>query len=276
LVVLYSIYGGNPSGKTTAEKYPLPQEISVIKTDLPYQKRGDDKVVKTSDIPFDKHFFIRTSRYTLSKNQDWFPSRLLGHIASLPLKAYFWDWDMGWGPDKDRARAALSMLEKDSSLDNLTIRLNHNEPLKDLGRLFSEEKLTKRNPVLARATLGLLSTLGGELFAELSRSDYYNPYTHTAVNYSNVESIFAHEVGHSKDFQRFKHDWIYSLARVIPPVMLYQEWQASSNAKKVMSKDDKNQFFRYLIPAFMTYVLSVLRVNKKVSEARKRRRSSFT
>jgi len=213
-----------------------------------------EKIINTKDIPFDKHFFIKTDRYTLTKNQDWLPSRMIGHVGSLPFKLLFWDWDMGWGPDRDRARVALSILENEKNLKNITMRLNYNEPLYDVYRLFTESALKERNPFLARATLGLFSTLGGELFAELGRGDYYNPYTQTAVNYSNVESIFAHEVGHAKDFKRFNEDWIYSICRPLPPVMLYQEAKASLNAKELLSPNDSNQIYRYLVPAFLTYV----------------------
>jgi len=289
VAILYSCTGGNPSCKNVKEKYSLPPEINVVETDLSCSERKSlitltnevgqmsnqtklEKIIKTKDIPFDKHFYIKTDRYTLTKNQDWLPSRIIGHIGSLPSKLLFWDWDMGLGPDGDRARAALSMFENKNNLKNITIRLNYNEPLYDAYRLFTEPALTKRNPFLARATLGLLSTLGGELFAELSRGDYYNPYTHTAVNYSNVEAIFAHEVGHAKDFKRFNKDWIYSLCRAIPPVMLYQEAKASLNVKELLSPDDSNQFYRYLVPAFMTYVLGMAskmirrRIMKKQSE----------
>jgi len=289
LTTLYCLTGGNPSGKSVQEKYSLPAEIRVVETDLPFFERKKlitftnefgrvikeeklEKIINTKDIPFSKNFYIKTDRYTLTKNQDWLPSRVIGHVSSLATKLLFWDWNMGWGPDGDRARAALSMIENKNSLKNVTLRLNYNEPCYDIFRLFTEPALKKRNPFLARATLGVLSTLGGELFAELSRGDYYNPYTHTAVNYSNVEAIFAHEVGHAKDFKRFNTDWIYSLCRAIPPVMLYQEAKASLNAKELLSPDDSNQFYRYLVPAFMTYVLGLTarmirrRITKKQSE----------
>jgi hypothetical protein len=280
LAFLYLCTGGNPSGQSVSQKYSLPQEIKVVETDLPshdvifpvsvtnelgqVQKQVKlEKIVNTKDIPFDKHFYIKTDRYTLTKNQDWLPSRALGHVFSLPFKLFFFDWDISWGPDGDRARVALSMLENKNHLNNLTVRLNYNEPIYDTFRLFTEPALRERNPFLARATIGLLSTLGGELFAELRRGDYYNPFTHTAVNYSNVESIFAHEVGHAKDFQRFDNDWIYSFARVVPPVMLYQEAQASLNAKNLMSPKDSNQVYRYLLPAFLTYAWATYRIFKR-------------
>jgi hypothetical protein len=125
-------------------------------------------------------------------------------------------------------------------------------------RMFKDEKITDRNPLIYRATYGALTCLMHDLFACLSRGDYYNSATQTLVNYSNIESVFAHELGHNKDFKSYPNDWVYSMARAIPPVMLYQEWQASTIARdKVTSPDDKNQFFRYNIPGFITYAMAV-------------------
>jgi hypothetical protein len=266
LAMLYMNAGGNPSGKTTIEKYPLPNEINVVETDLPYNfvtnSFGNiEKILQTKDIPFDKHFYIKTDRYNFTKNQDWLPSRLIGHITSLPVKLFFWDWQVGWGPDGERSQAMLSMLEKNKNIKDITVRMNYNEAIYDMYRMFTEPKLRERNPFFARATLGVLSSIGGELMAELNRGDYYNPFTSTAVNYSNVEAIGAHEIGHHMDFRRFDTDWIYSLSRAIPPIMVFQEGAASMNAKdKLLSKADFNQAYRYLLPAFLVYCLGAYRI----------------
>lgn len=266
LALLYMNTGGNPSGKSTIEKYPLPTEIRVLDTDLPSYNQTNEvgeisRVVNTKDIDFDKHFYIKTDRYHLTKNQDWIPSRIIGHLSSLPRKLFFWDWNISWGPDQERSRAALSMLENNKDIKDITVRLNYNEAIYDGYRMFTEDKLIERNGFIPRATLGVIYTLAGELLAELNRGDYYNPFTKTAVNYSNVESILAHELGHHKDFQQFDRDWIYALSRVLPPVMLWQEGVASVNANSgIMSKDDGNQFMRYLLPAFLTYCIGAYRM----------------
>ena len=78
-----------------------------------------------------------------------------------------------------------------------------------------------------------------------------------------MESIPAHEIGHNKDFSRFSTDWVYGLSRAIPPVMVYQEWKASDNARGLIIKKDDWQFNRYLIPALGTYVLGAWGMMKK-------------
>lgn len=284
LAALYMTYGGNPSGKTNAEKYPLPAEIRVLETTLPYEERKvpmytdkngvsreTEKIVKTAKIDFSKDFQMKTERYNLIKAHDWKPLRIIGHINSLPMRLYFFDWDIGWGPDAERTKSVVSMLEGDKSNDGLTVRLNHNKALKDAYRMFTEKDLTDRNPFLYRATFGVASCLLNEIWASLGRGDYYNPTTKTLVNYSNIESIFAHEAGHNRDFRRFSTDWVYSLSRMLPPVMLYQEWQASTNARdKILSKDDGNQFYRYLIPAFATYVIAMVNRFKQATKKKKK------
>lgn len=266
-------------------EYQLPQEISVVETSLPFKTKGRvwtsenkdgtmkekqelEKIVKTDDIDFSGDFSIETDRYTLVKGDDWLPSRILGHVASLPTKLYFWDWNAGIGLDEDRTRAVLSMLENNENIKDLTVRINHNEPIYDCYRLFGDENVAERNNFFARALLGVPSSIFGELFSELRRGDYYNPMNQTAVLYSNIESVSAHEIGHHQDFQRFDSDWEYSMARAFPPATLYQEWQASQNAKGSLESSDKWQFNRYLLPAFFTYLLAGYALSKRVLKVR--------
>ena len=122
--------------------------------------------------------------------------------------------------DAEKSKAVLSILESNKNIKDLTVRINHNEPIYDCYRLFSDEKVKKRNNWFARTLIGVPSSILGELFAELRRGDYYNPMNQTAVLYSNIESIAAHEIGHHKDFQRFTSDWEYSMSNIffIPQV----------------------------------------------------------
>jgi hypothetical protein len=263
----------NYDPKPVDMRYNLPAEICVQETNLPFHTREvkkkvktesgieekvvEEKFVNTSEIDFSEDFDITTERYHFVKDKDWLPSRIIGHTFSIPGKILFMDWNYGWGQDADRTKAALSMIEENKEIKDLTIRLNHNEAFYDMYRMFTEDKLTERNNFFARATLGTLLSLGNEIWAEFSRGSYYNPFTKTVVCYSNIESITGHEIGHHQDFQRFDSDWLYMLGRTLPPITLYQEWQASTNAQdKILSKDDSWQFNRYLMPAFGTYVLA--------------------
>jgi hypothetical protein len=288
LAVWYSLTG-NSNPKPVDYRYNLPAEIKIVETDLPYETRpvkiielkskidfsGNvleekvekvelEKIVKTKNIDFSKDFTIKTDRYRFVKGEDWLPSRLVGHVLSAPGKLFFWDHNYAWGQDADRTKAALAMVENDKDIKNLTIRLNHNEGFYDMYRMFTEEKLCNRNNIVARGLIGVPLSLGDEIWAEFSRGSYYNPLTQTVVCYSNIESITAHELGHHKDFQKFDRDWLYMISRVVPPVMLYQEWKASNNAAKIMSKDDEWQFNRYLMPAFLTYCLATYGMMKKL------------
>ncbi|MEK6760871.1 MAG: hypothetical protein AABX93_03030 [Nanoarchaeota archaeon] len=249
------------------QRYPLPSEIKVAGTTLPYETRngkfGLEKIVKTEDIDFSKDFEIETERYHLVKDNDWLPSRLVGHVFSVPAKLIFWDSDFGWGLDEEKSRAVLSMLEKNKDLKDLTIRINHNEAFYDWYRMMFNDVLRERNPFLYRLGIGTFGTLGSEVWGEFFRGDYYNPLTKTVVLYSNIEAISAHELGHHKDFSRFDTDWLYSLSKFIPFVVLNHEGRASLNAKEIMAKEDEWQFDRYLIPAFFTYALGSIPLAKK-------------
>lgn len=283
-LALWYVLTGQPSNyPSSTQRYNLPDEIKVLETSLPYKTKeikvptgpsnGSveegfrvelEKIVETKNIDFSEDFEIKTDRYRLVKDDDWIPSRLVGHLLSLPRKLLFWDWDVGWGLDAEKSRAVLSMLENDKDVKDLTVRINHTEAFYDWYRMMNEDKLTERNPFLYRLVFGSLDTLINEVWAEFGRGDYYNPLTKTAVVYSNIESITAHELGHHKDFARFDTDWVYDMTRFLPPVMLYQEAAASIKARSIMSKEDKWQFNRYLVPAFLTYVLATIGAMKKI------------
>ena len=272
LTALYSFNRIDNSAKDPTIEYPLPAEIKVTETTLPFEARcvGEansildgvvepviEKWVKTEDIDFSKDFEIKTERYNFASSDDMILSKWWGQgVGSLAAKLFFWDWDMGRGLDETRTREALGILENNEQLRDLTVRVNHNRVWYDTWRLFNDEEVKERNPFLARLLIGLPGTFLGEFFSELTRGDYYNPMTQSAILYSNVESISAHELGHHQDFQRFDSDWLYTMGSVIMPVRLFKEAKASLFARDILSEHDSDQFNRYLVPAFATYLLA--------------------
>lgn len=275
-LALWYIMNSAPSNPVPSSvRYPLPDHIDVVKAEYVNNqgnqveiesKNGslETIVLKTKDIDFDEDFKLETKRYRLVKDDDWLPSRLVGHTAAMFTRLFFWDWDAGWGLDEEKSKTVLSMLESKEELKGLTVRINHNEGFYDWYRMNTQNDLTERNPFLYRWTVGSLVSFKDEIFAEFARGDYYNPLTKTVVLYSNIESVSAHEFGHHADFERFDTDWVYDISRILPPVMLYQEWQASKTyATKIMSEEDGWQFNRYLIPAFGTYCLATLGATRR-------------
>ncbi len=285
-------YAFNSAPNKPREEYPLPEQIKVVSAKYvendgdtvridtlgnvfvngKKQKESLEKLLSTKDINFDEYFEINTERYKLTKNDDWLISRVCGQILSIPIKILLLDHNMGWGLNDENSRAVLSMLENNPEIKDLTVRINHNEALYDGIRLFTDEKVKERNNIIARSTLGVLICIKDELWAELFRGDYYNPMSQTVVTYSNIASIPGHEIGHHKDFQRFNSDWEYTLCRFFPPVMLYQEWVASKNSQNMLTNYDQYQFNRYLIPAFLTYILAAWTIGDRFIKKNKLRK----
>jgi len=224
--------------------------------DLPEVIETTDGPLYTKDINFDDEFEIETDRYRIVKDKDMALSRGIGWLVSLPTRLILWDYDMCDGLDEERTKQVLATLENDESLSGITVRINHTSAIEDLKRLFNDPNVLERNSGFARGTLGLLYWLGGDMIDELRRGDYYNPYTQTVIVYSNVETIPSHEIGHFKDYIRHDRDWWYSLLRVFPPATLYQEARASLYGKDMLGPDQNYQFYRYLIPAFATYIFA--------------------
>lgn len=280
LALWYVFTGPSDEQRNKQNKYSLPREICVTETSLPYKTRervwksvgvdGKEKtkidleyIVNTEEIDFSSSFSIKTERYKIVKEEECLPSKIISHICSIPSKIYFWDLNAGWGLDAKRTKAVLAMLENNNNISNLTVRINHNEVLYDCYRLFSDKSVSKRNNLFARLFWGCSVCLGAELLSGLSRGDYYNPATQTVVLFSNIESMSGHEIGHHQDYQRFESDWKYAIVDILPPLKLYKEWRASQNSKELLSKDDEWQFNRFLLPAFLTYLIASYAISKK-------------
>jgi len=289
-LVLYYFLTGHHPNVPDREKYPLPQEIKVIQANYT-NKTGEEisiggknlrfhearkqlnleeRAINTDDIDFSKDMQLTTKRYNFARDKDYMVSRAIGWLVSLPRRLILFDYDISNGLNAEKTKSVLAKLENDTTLKNLTVRVNHNEPLYDTKRLFRDDMVKARNGGAARVLFGVGSTLGAELFSELSRGDYYNPMTQSVCVYSNVESVAFHEMGHYRDCHRYDRDWVYGIFRAFPPVTLYQEARASLFAKKDLAEPDKNQFARYLIPAFATYLLwaagKVKKAAKKIKD----------
>ncbi|OGC07457.1 hypothetical protein A2526_01760 [candidate division WOR-1 bacterium RIFOXYD2_FULL_36_8] len=258
-----------PSSIPKIDDYVLPETISVSQAE--FNTPGGDQIkitspqiVKTSDIDLSSSFTIKTGRYSLIKEESSFLSSYLGkYIFSLPDKLYFWDLDLGAGLDAVQTGALLTTLESHKELKNLTARINHNAILEDTGRLFTDPQVKARNGFFSRMTLGLFSTLSGELYSELGRKDYYNSMTQTVVVFTNEPFAFSHELGHHIDHQRFSSDWPYVLASAYPPVTPYKEWRASKNALTLLQPKEEWQFYRFLMPALFAYIFAYYLFAKK-------------
>lgn len=243
-------------------KYPMPTSINVKYARF-YDKNTHAQLdnvsgqINTKNIDFSKHFEIRTENYTIMRDDDWCVSKAWGkYLGSLPCKFMMFSWQIGNDLDEDHTKRVVALLESDKSAQNIFVRINHNGVLNDICRLYADPKVRKRNGFISQTLIGLPSMLLEEIVSEFARGDYYNPMNQTAVLYSNIDAISFHEIGHHKDSQRFSTDVWYTLARVIPPVTLYQEWQASmKHAHNDLSGEKNYEYYRFLIPAFGTYLL---------------------
>jgi hypothetical protein len=194
---------------------------------------------------------------TLEYGFDNYLSRGVSYVGNLPAKLIFFSKDVGNYP-RENTQKYISKYVAESGLENTTIRIGHNSVVKDVARLFKDEKL-KDISLLGRIFLGIPATLLGGLYSKLTRADYYNPFTKTAVIYSDVPAIAVHELAHAKDYQTVGKPTLYSLFRATGIGALYQEIKASVMAHKYIKEKDKNEKTgRYLIPAFVTHVLNLL------------------
>ena len=171
---------------------------------------------------------------TLEYGFDNLVSRGISYIGNLPSKLILLSKDVGNYP-RENTQNYISKYVADEKLENVTVRIGHNKVLKDTARLFKDEKL-KDISLIGRIFLGIPATLFGGLHSKLTRGDYYNPFTKTAVIYSDVPAIALHELGHAKDYQNKGVPTLYSLFRLTGIGALYQEAKASIIAHKYIKE----------------------------------------
>ena len=103
----------------------------------------------------------------------------------------------------------------------------------------------------------------GELVRALMRADCYDPFAHTVILYHDDPALLTHELGHAQDFAQRTWRFLYILARVLlPPVLFYQEWLASrkgiANLNQRGLYHEVQRANRILLAGFGSYLGSAL------------------
>ena len=157
-------------------------------------------------------------------------------------------------PTEQTLRAFLD--ENGEEMKDVKIRINQCDPWGELGRLTKNHRISWWWRIFPGAPVTLWSSLTGRLLG----GDNYNPYTNTISLYSDSPVVALHEAGHAKDFARrepgFDSD-VYALGRVLPPVALYQEYEATDEAiqhlREKRGAEGEREGYRTLYPAYGTY-----------------------
>ncbi len=244
-------------GAATTKGHDVSQRARVVQDQI--------QILDLDQIDFSKDLRLKTDRYTIIKRSDSAFFDFLGkYLLSVPTKVGYADFkNIGNEVDAQTTREIVEMLEANKEIKGLTIRINHDDILEDMQRLFKEEQLVERNNIVARVALSPFILLA-ENRVNVSHGDHYTPMTSTVTLYSNLTGIAAHELGHHQDYKRFDSDWWYSTIAHLPGGNLFKEWQATKIAKNdLLTAENSWQFQRYLIPALISYVFSTYAACKK-------------
>jgi hypothetical protein len=184
----------------------------------------------------------------------------IGNLLALPFKLLFltWKFDSHYiSPDTEAAVIEYLAARDLPALHDTKYRLNQYRPGQDLSRLIHNRHVAWPYRLL----FGLPTTLIYDVLLPgrvIPWGDYYNPFTNTVHLYSDHPAIALHESGHAHDFARHRFKGTYAIARLLPGVDLYQEWQASGEALRYLQ--DTNQrpaevnAYKILYPAYGSYV----------------------
>ncbi len=187
------------------------------------------------------------------------PIDVLGNVFGLISKLFLWNWNVDVhdiSPETEQAVVAYLQQRDLPLLHETKFRLNQYKPHQDLSRLVKNRHVAWPYRLL----LGLPVTLLFEVLlpGRLLGGDHYNPYTNTVHIYSDLSSVALHEAGHAHDFANQRYKGTYALARWIPFVDLYQEFQATDEAIEYLVannyRDTEFEAYKVLYPAYGSYV----------------------
>jgi len=183
----------------------------------------------------------------------------LGNLVSLPLKILLFDFRIGNRRIFPKVEQYIREFSRKYGLANVTARLNQYNPHGELQLLFENHRVS---PII-RAIFGFFHLLTYTLNPwRVFGGDCYTPFTNSAHIFSGHVGIALHEMGHALDFSRRKYPGLYALARIIPPVTLYQEFMASKYAiqylKEIGDIQSLKDAYKILCPAYCTYLLGAL------------------
>lgn len=220
-----------PVSEVTVQPPPFPvREGLLVKDMLPMWKRPISATVGRLNAPF--------------------TSLILGTTA--PFKS---------GPQSvhEDIRQVIEYFDKGNTPDRLELQFGSSMPVRNIERLWKRNGLS-----IYGKLLGTLCWPFSEIMRAIGRLDCYDPFAHTVVLYHRDPAILTHELGHAQDFAHRKWRTLYILGRVLLPVLLYQEWKATSFG--IMNLRERDLIYeaqranRVLCGGFGSYLGSMFKV----------------
>ena len=212
----------------------------------------------------------RAARITVTRGRMIALVEVFKTFATIPEKLLLWDRTVGSGElNEDSEQLAKVFLAMHHSTDT-HISINEYNPFLICKRVYQNSRAS----LLSKLTLGILEIISYTFPpAKLFGGDYYLPIADTIVICSDNLSIALHESGHAIDFTERNRNGLgpglYSIMRILPPVMLYQEAVATrkaiSFAESCGEQVDIKHCWSLLIPAFGTYVAYVIHKHTEVN-----------
>lgn len=141
----------------------------------------------------------------------------------------------GASSDDEALSDVIDSLKDMPELSDVHLSLGGTTPIDNLSRVWDNKNLS-----LPGKLFGTLVSPMIDYKTALSRADHYNPYANTVTLFNSDPATLRHELGHAIDFKRKESPILYTLARTVPGVTLYQEAKASGYASDDAAKVVQN------------------------------------
>lgn len=187
------------------------------------------------------------------------PVDFVGHLLSLQEKILLLDLRMGNRSVPINIESHLRHFAREHGDFPIVVRVNQYAPSGEFHLLVANQRIWSFLRLVYGTWHLIVYTLAPwRLFG----GDCYQPLTNTVHLFSGHLGVALHEMGHAADFARRRYPGLYMVARILPPVTLYQEYVASRYAVRYLRSigdvTAEQEAYKVLAPAFFTYLFGTI------------------
>lgn len=196
-----------------------------------------------------------------SKGQDKgrFVEKTVSHVLSMINQLIYYTTPEAIFKNTPREElvAKLKHAVKDVPFEHpgVLVRLEHVPFWGELKRLF-QKGIEHRPNVILQTLIGIPVVAGGYLAGKLGRSDFYNPFTRTAVVYHPDETVGKKLLGQAYFYDQKKYPGLWAIIGGLPGFQHYKEYQASNSAMKMEDDPEKRAKMAEILQPMYSHTIS--------------------
>jgi hypothetical protein len=175
-------------------------------------------------------------RTATGKDKGRFVDETIGHVLNTVahMSVYTTPEAIFKNTPREKLFSELQAAVKDVPFEHkgVLVRLGHVPLWDELKRLY-QRGIEHRPNIIMRTLVGIPTVVGGYLAGKLARSDFYNPFTRTAVVYHPDKAVGMYQLGAAYFYDQKKYPSVWAMFGWLPGLEHYKEYQKSNAAMKM-------------------------------------------